>query len=349
MHISSSMEKLAQLYIDNIVRYHGVPIIIVSDYDSRYTSKFWESVQKAMKTKLNFSTTFHPQTDRQIERTIQTLEVMLRACVVDMSYSWDEHIPLVEFANNSSYQSTIGMAPFEALYGKKCRTPLHWDEVGERKILEPELVEATCEKVDWIRERIKVAQSKQKSYADNRRKPLEFEVGEKKYIPDPSHVLHVTEPLELDDDLSNEEQPKGIFDRKEYQLWSRTIPYVKIKLKNHRKQEASWVREDEVKEKYQELFESPGEPPSIFRRKRLVPSSLNPKESPEEPPSSFGLKRRVSTGPNPTESPNEPPSSFVLKRLAPNGQNPAESSDEPPSNFGLKRLVPTGPNPKESP
>ena len=109
------MDQYAQIYIREIVRLHGVPVSIVSDRDARFTSRFWDRLHKAMGTKLNFSTAYHPQTDGQSERTIQTLEDMLRACVLDMEGDWERFLPLVEFAYNNSYQATIQMAPFEAL------------------------------------------------------------------------------------------------------------------------------------------------------------------------------------------------------------------------------------------
>ena len=124
MKNSDSIEKLAELYVKEIVRLHGTPVSIVSDRDPRFTSRFWPSLQRALGTRLHFSTTFHPQTDGQSERTIQTLEDMLRACVLEFKGSWDRHLPLMEFAYNNSYQSSIEMAPYEALYGRKCRTPL---------------------------------------------------------------------------------------------------------------------------------------------------------------------------------------------------------------------------------
>ena len=122
------LDKLAQLYVEEIVRLYGVPISIVSNRDPRFTSRFWSSLQDAMGTRLHFSTAFHPQTDGQSNRTIQTLEDMLRACVIEFKGSWNTHLSLMEFAYNNSYQSSIGMAPFEALYGWKCRTPVCWDE-----------------------------------------------------------------------------------------------------------------------------------------------------------------------------------------------------------------------------
>ena len=118
-----TLDYLAKRYINEIVRLHGVPISIVSDRDPRFTSRFWKSFQDALGTRLNFSTTFHPQTDGQSERTIQTLEGMLRACVLEFRGSWDEYIALMEFAYNNQFHSSIGMAPYEALYGKKMQKP----------------------------------------------------------------------------------------------------------------------------------------------------------------------------------------------------------------------------------
>ncbi|KAL0561767.1 hypothetical protein IC582_002208 [Cucumis melo] len=174
--------KWAQLYMSEIVRLHGVPVSIVSDRDARFTSKFWKGLQTAMGTRLDFSTAFHPQTDGQTERLNQVLEDMLRACALEFPGSWDSHLHLMEFAYNNSYQATIGMAPFEALYGKCCRSPVCWGEVGEQRLMGPELVQSTNEAIQKIRSRMHTAQSRQKSYADVRRKDLEFEVGDKVFL-----------------------------------------------------------------------------------------------------------------------------------------------------------------------
>ena len=104
-----------------------------------FTSRFWQKLQEAMGTILDFSTAFYPQTDGQSERTIQTLEDMLRMYVMDLEGSWDDHLSLVEFAYNNSYHSSIEMAPYEALYGRKCRSPLYLNEVGERELTGPKL------------------------------------------------------------------------------------------------------------------------------------------------------------------------------------------------------------------
>ncbi|GJS79912.1 putative reverse transcriptase domain-containing protein [Tanacetum coccineum] len=134
-------------------------------------------MQEALGTRLDMSTTYHPQTNGQSERTIQTLEDMLRACVLDFGGSWDVHLPLVEFSYNNSYHSSVRCALFEALYGRKCRSPIMWAKVGEGQLIGPELVQETTEKISQIKGRLKAARDRQKSYADKRRKPLEFSVG----------------------------------------------------------------------------------------------------------------------------------------------------------------------------
>ncbi|GJS33753.1 reverse transcriptase domain-containing protein [Tanacetum coccineum] len=124
--------KLLKVYTSlEIVSRHGVPISIISDRDSHFTSRFWQSLQNALGTQLDMSTTYHPETDGQSERTIQTLEDMLRACVIDFGKGWDKHLPLVEFSYNNSYHASIKASPFEALYGRKCRSPVCWAEVGD--------------------------------------------------------------------------------------------------------------------------------------------------------------------------------------------------------------------------
>ncbi|KAD6796155.1 hypothetical protein E3N88_07051 [Mikania micrantha] len=172
-----SMDRLAKLYVNEIVSRNGVPISIISDRDSRFMSRFWQTLQNALGTQINMSTAYHPQTDGQTERTNQTLEDMLRSCVIDFGGSWDIHLPLVEFSYNNSYHTSIQCAPFEALYGRKCRSPICWSEVGESQIIGPELIQETTDKIALIQERIKTARDRQKSYADNRRRPLEFQVG----------------------------------------------------------------------------------------------------------------------------------------------------------------------------
>ncbi|GJT30783.1 reverse transcriptase domain-containing protein [Tanacetum coccineum] len=150
-----STEKLERLYTDEIIARHEVPVSIISDRDARFTS--------------------HGQS----ERTIQTLEDMLRAYMIDFGGSWDVHLPLAKFSYNNSYHTSIRCAPFEALYGRKCRSPVLWAEIGECSLIGPELVQETNDKVVVIKEKLKAARDRQKSYADNRRKPLEFKVGDR--------------------------------------------------------------------------------------------------------------------------------------------------------------------------
>ena len=303
------LDKLAKLYVEEIVRLHGVPISIASDQDPRFTSRFWSSLQDAMGTRLHFSTAFHPQTNGQSERTIQTLEDMLRACVIEFKGSWDMHLSLMEFAYNNSYQSSIGMAPFEALYGRKCRTPVCWDEVGERRLIGPKLVQITFDKIQIVRDRLKIARDRQKSYADKRRRDLQFKVGDRvflkvslwkcvlrfgrrgklrpryigpyeiiarvgpvtyklklplelsrihdtfhvsmlrKYISDPSHVLR-EQPMQLKENMTYEETPVQIVDRKEQVLRSKVIPLVKVLWRNHEREAATWEPEAQMRRQY---------------------------------------------------------------------------------------------------
>ncbi|RVW61807.1 Transposon Tf2-8 polyprotein [Vitis vinifera] len=279
MKVNFSLDRLASLYVKEIVRMHGVPVSIVSDRDPRFTSRFWHSLQKALGTKLSFSTAFHPQTDGQSERVIQVLEDLLRACILDLQGNWDDHLPLVEFAYNNSFQASIGMAPFEAL--------------------------------------LKAAQSRHKSYADQRRRDLEFEVGDhvflkvspmksvmrfgrkgklsprfvgpfeilervgtlaykvalppslskvhnvfhvstlRKYIYDPSHVVEL-EPIQIFEDLTYEEVPVQIVDVMDKVLRHAVVKLVKVQWSNHSIREATWELEEEMREKHPQLFQDSG-------------------------------------------------------------------------------------------
>ncbi|GKE63455.1 putative reverse transcriptase domain-containing protein, partial [Tanacetum coccineum] len=146
-----SMEKITRLYLKEI---------------------------EALGMNLDMSTAYHPQTDGQSERTIQTLEDMFRAYVIDFGSIWDRHLPLVEFSYNNSYHTSIKAAPYEALYGRKCRSPVCWSEVRDSQITGPELIRETTEKIVQIKNRLLTARSLQESYADKRAKSLEFEVGD---------------------------------------------------------------------------------------------------------------------------------------------------------------------------
>ncbi|GJY20597.1 putative reverse transcriptase domain-containing protein [Tanacetum coccineum] len=169
MDFITKLPKLSQ------VARHGIPASIICDRDGRFTSNFWRSFQKALGTDISMSTAYHPETDGQSERTIQTLEDMLRACVIDFGKGWVKHLPLAEFSYNNSYHASIKAAPYEALYGRKCRSPVCWAEVGEAQLTGPELIQETTEKIVLIKQRMQAAQDRQKM----KQKPMEFEVGDR--------------------------------------------------------------------------------------------------------------------------------------------------------------------------
>ncbi|GJT44667.1 putative reverse transcriptase domain-containing protein [Tanacetum coccineum] len=235
-------EKLAKIYINEIVARHGVPMSIISDRDGRFTSHLWQALQEVLGTRLDMSTTYHPQTYGQSESIIQTLEDMLRACVMDFGGSWDTHLPFSEFSYNNSYHTSIKYAPFEALYGRKCRSLMIWTEVGESQLIGPKIVQETTENIIQIKEMLKMARSHQKSYVDKRRKPLDIKVGDRVCIYDTFHVSNLKkclakpdvqvplEEIEIDENLRFVEGPIKIIERDVKKLKRRRISLVKIEL-----------------------------------------------------------------------------------------------------------------------
>ncbi|KAI3681174.1 hypothetical protein L6452_35959 [Arctium lappa] len=283
------MDMLAKLYIDEVVSRHGVPLSIVSDRDSRFTSNFWDGLQKELGTRVKLSMTYHPQTDGQSERTIQTLEDML------------------------SYHSSIEMAPFEALYGRKYRTSVCWLEVGEKQIAGPEIVQETTDKVKRIRERLKVAQDRQKSYADKKRQLMEFQVGDRvmlkvspwkviirfrkrgklsprflgpfkvlkrvglqayqlelppelsrihntfhirylrKCLADEESIIPLSE-LRVDQGNRCVEEPDSILERKSKKLHHKDVTMVKVQWRHHRGANVTWEAKEDMKRRYPHLF-----------------------------------------------------------------------------------------------
>jgi transposase InsO family protein len=149
------------------VSLHGVPKTIVSDRGTQFTSRFWPKLHEPLGTKLSFSTAYHPQTGGQTERVNQILEDMLRAYVLAYGAKCEDCLPFAEFSYNNSYQASLQMDPFEALYGRKCRTPLNWYETGESQVFRPDIIKEAEEQVQLIRNRLKAAQSRQKGYADS--------------------------------------------------------------------------------------------------------------------------------------------------------------------------------------
>ncbi|GJY23899.1 reverse transcriptase domain-containing protein [Tanacetum coccineum] len=191
------VHKLAKIHVNEIVARHGVPVSIVSDRDGRFTSNFWRDFQEELGTRLHMSTTFHPQMDSQSERTIQTLEDMLRACTIDFGGNWDDHLPLVEFAYNNSYHTSIKMSPYEMLYGRKCRT--------------------LC-------------------------------------LADESSVITLDD-VEINPDLTFQEEPIAILRRKSRHLRNKEIPLVKVEWKHQKVKNIRWEPEEKMRIRHPHLFQ----------------------------------------------------------------------------------------------
>ena len=311
-----SGEKLAELYMARIICAHGVPKRIVSDRGTQFTSRFWKKIHEVLGTQLDFSTAYHPQTDGQTERVNQILEDMLRACALTYQRSWDKSLPYAEFSYNNSYQASIQMAPFEALYGQKCRTPLNWHEVGENQVFGPDTLEEADKQVKMIQERLKAAQSRQKAYSDKRRHDISFKIGDDVYLKvsplrgmrrfgikgklapryigpfgitarrgevayqlalpeklsNVHNVFHVSQlkkcfkkpeeevqktsmdNIEVKDDLTYEEYPIKILDEQLRTTRSKVIKLCKVQWSNHTEKEATWEREDDLREEFPDLF-----------------------------------------------------------------------------------------------
>ncbi|KAK8926203.1 hypothetical protein KSP39_PZI018051 [Platanthera zijinensis] len=180
--IDYPMRKIVELYVEEVIRLHGVPVSIISDRDSRFTSRFWKRLQEGLGTDLRYSTAYHPQTNGQTERVNQIVEDMIRCYILEFGGAWDERLRLMEFAYNNSYQESLQMAPFEALYGRRCRTPLFWAEVGERPLLGPEALEEMEISMKLIREKLRIAQERYEKNANRRRSDLEFAVGDQVFL-----------------------------------------------------------------------------------------------------------------------------------------------------------------------
>ncbi|GKE96120.1 putative reverse transcriptase domain-containing protein [Tanacetum coccineum] len=231
MKETDPIDKLTRLYIKEVVTRHGVPVSIICDHDLRFSSHFWRAFQKALGTSLDMSTAYHPEIDGQSERTIQTLEDMLRACVIDFGDGWERYLSLIEFSYNNSYHASIKVAPFEALYGRKCRSLVCWAEVGDAQLTAPELIPETTEKIMRVKQIIQVTRDHQKSYAD-------------KCLSDEPLAIPLDE-LHIDDKLHFVEEPVEIMDREVKQLKQSRIPIIKVLWNSRRGPEFTWEREDQ--------------------------------------------------------------------------------------------------------
>ena len=173
---------LAQLYVSRIVSLHGVPRTITYDRGSLFTSAFWSLLHQALGTELKYSTAYHPQMDGQTERVNQILEDMLRACALAQGLKWEDRLPYAEFSYNNSFQTSLKMSPYEALYGRKCRTPLNWSQTGDSRIFRTDLMMEAEKQVKEIRNRLQLAKSRQKSYYEAKHRQISFEPGEHVYL-----------------------------------------------------------------------------------------------------------------------------------------------------------------------
>jgi hypothetical protein len=176
VHTTYSVQQYAELYIDQIVRVHGIPKTIISNRETQFVARFWEQLHECLGTKLIRSSSYHPQTDGKTGRVNQIVEDMLRASILHFDKSWDTCLSLAEFSYNNTYQASLKMAPFDALYGRRCRTPLNWSEAGERTLFGPDLVKGAEPKVQVIRENLKLAQMRQKSYHDRGTAPVNMKL-----------------------------------------------------------------------------------------------------------------------------------------------------------------------------
>jgi hypothetical protein len=182
VHTKYRVEKHAEMYIARVLCLHRVPKTIISDRGSQFIARFREQLHASLGTHLIHSSAYHPQTDGQTERVNQILEDMLRVCMMEYPGSWDKNLPWVEFSYNNSYQESLKMAPFEALYGWQCRTPLNWIESGEKAIFGPDIVDEAKAMVRHIQDTLKAMKSHQESYTNKRCWPLQFEIGDHVYL-----------------------------------------------------------------------------------------------------------------------------------------------------------------------
>nr|GEV18371.1 hypothetical protein [Tanacetum cinerariifolium] len=219
----------------------------------------------------DMSTAYHPEIDGLSERTIQTLKDMLRACVIYFGKGWERHLPRVEFSYNNSFRASIKATPFKVLYDRNCISPVSWAEVGDVQITRPEIIHETTEKIVQIRQRLQAARGRQRSYANSRRKSLEFQIGDRvmlkvsprkgvirfgkrgklnpKCLSDESLVIPMKE-LQLDDKLNDVEEPVEVMDREVKQLKQSRIPIVKVRWDTKRGLEFTWECEDQIRTKY---------------------------------------------------------------------------------------------------
>ncbi|WVZ81128.1 LOW QUALITY PROTEIN: hypothetical protein U9M48_028544 [Paspalum notatum var. saurae] len=256
-------QKYAEIYISRIVSLHGVPRTITSDKGSLFVSRFWEQLQTALGTTSIHSSAYHPQTSGHVERVNQILEDMLRACALTYSSKWDECLPLAEFAYNNSYQKSLEMAPFEALYGRRCRTPLNWSEPGERVTFSPDLVRQAEEQLAprYVGP-FKILE---------RCGPVAYRLELPPHLAVVHDVFHVlqlkkclrvpeeavdTSQIQIEPDLTYEGKPIKVLDQKQRSTRRKTVNFYKVQWSNHSEEEATWETEEYLQTKYLGFLQS---------------------------------------------------------------------------------------------
>nr|GEW45035.1 putative reverse transcriptase domain-containing protein [Tanacetum cinerariifolium] len=252
-HKDYKIDRLARFYLNEIVGRHSVSISIISDRDSWSTSRFWQSMQKALETRLDMSTAYHPQTDGQSECTIETLKDMMRACVLEFEGSWDVHLPFVEFSYNNSYHSSVRFAPFEALYGKKCRSPIMWVQVVEGQLIDTEMKPLEFSVGDYVLLKVSpwkgmVRFGKKEKLAPRFIGP--FEIAER--IGSVAYRLRLPEELNGVHDTFH--IPVEILEREFKKLKRSRIAIIKVCWNLKHGPAFKWEREDQMKLKYPHLF-----------------------------------------------------------------------------------------------
>jgi hypothetical protein len=173
--------NIVDVHMKEIATLHGIPRTIVSGRDPKFTSKFWKGLFNGFKTNLNFSTTYHPELDGKIERVNQVIEDVLRMYAMDKPSKWEDYLHLVEFAYNNGYQASLKMIPFESLCGRKCITPVIWDNPTDRAVVGPYFLRK-MEQMIKIKKNLKSSQDRQKRYADKGRTHKEFIVGDHVFL-----------------------------------------------------------------------------------------------------------------------------------------------------------------------
>ncbi|GJS21365.1 putative reverse transcriptase domain-containing protein [Tanacetum coccineum] len=266
MRETDPMEKLARMYLKEVVTRHRIPVSIICDHDGRFASNLWRSLKKALDTSLAMSTAYHPETDGQSKRTIQALEDMLRACVIDFGNGWVKHFPLVKFSYNNSYHASIKAALFEALYSRKCHSLVCWAEVGEVQLTGPEIVQQTTEKgklnpryvgpfkvlakVGAVAYKIELPQALSRVHST-------FHVSNLKKCYSDEPLAVPLDGLHIDDKLHFMEEPIEIMHQEVKQLKQSRILIVKVQWNSRRGPKFTWERKDQFQKKYPNLFTKP--------------------------------------------------------------------------------------------